>query len=137
MTLNAMRPLTFRRRPCADCPWLQHTDLTVFSDGDFAKLAASNGIRGSEAAPSAPLMSCHRDQPGTNRALRLCAGWLAVVGADHLGVRMALISGRLPTDVTAPKADWPPLHPGLETMIEARHRQFCSGPGSPPDGRLR
>lgn len=42
------------------------------------------------------MMACHRDQPGTAHPMRLCAGWLAVVGRDHLGVRLKILAGSCP-----------------------------------------
>ena len=42
--------------------------------------------------------------------MRLCAGWLAVVGWHHLGIRMKLIAGRLPEQALVAEPDWPALH---------------------------
>lgn len=76
--------LEFRTTPCTARPRRADTDLGAFSDADFAKLAAANGVQSPEAAIDAPMAPCHVDQPGTAHPMRLCAGWLAVVGRDHL-----------------------------------------------------
>jgi hypothetical protein len=101
---------------------------TLFSDADMAKLAHANGVAGSEAAPNAPTMSCHRDQPGTAHAMRLCAGWLAVVGPHHLGVRMAILAGRLPDDALVVGQNWPELRESLNHLLDDRDQQ--TGPHS-------
>jgi hypothetical protein len=110
----------YRMRPCTGCPWRADVDLAEFSDADFAKLRRANGMPGAEASRDAPAMSCHQDQPGTAHAMRLCAGWLAVVGRDHLSVRMAVLAGRLPESAVVPGGDWPRLYESLEAMIAHR-----------------
>ncbi|MCZ1012167.1 DUF6283 family protein [Streptomyces lydicus] len=118
---SALTPWEFRSRPCAGrCPWIVGTNLADFSDADFAKLERANGTPDCQAGLEAPNMACHLDQPGTAHALRLCAGWLAVVGHHHHGVILAVLSGRLPETVLEPGDDWPELHPDLDTMIAER-----------------
>jgi hypothetical protein len=118
--------MEYRRRPCptgpgtVGCPWLRDTDLTCFSDRDFEKLARADGTADQEAPLSAPLMSCHQDQPDTAHPLRLCAGWLAVVGGYHFAVRTGIIAGDLPGEVTAPQQGWAALYPSLADMLTHR-----------------
>lgn len=81
----------------------------------------------------APVMACHKDQPGTAHPLRLCAGWLAVVGPHHLGVRMAVLTGELPAQALQPGDDWPELHESLAAMIDS----WPENPGAPPPSRSR
>jgi hypothetical protein len=85
--------LEHRGKPCVKCPWQADANLTDFSDADFDKLQAANGCRGAEAPVTAPMMACHLDQPDTAHPMRLCAGYLAVVGRDHLGVRLKVMAG--------------------------------------------
>ncbi|MBR7830614.1 hypothetical protein KDK95_30210 [Actinospica sp. MGRD01-02] len=113
-------PLDYRRRPCTECPWRRDADLGKFTDSDFAKLEATNGIPGTEAPPSAAAMSCHLDQPDTAHPLRLCAGWLAVIGYHHLAIRLHVIANRLPPAALTADADWPALYDDLAEM--KRHR---------------
>lgn len=70
-----------------------------------------------EAHLGAPLFACHKSPEGQEWA---CAGWLATVGYDHLGVRFALITGRLPWEAMSPDADWPGLHSSYEEMAAAK-----------------
>jgi hypothetical protein len=113
-------PLPYRQQPCMSCPWRTDVPGTWFGEHDMAKLAAANGTRGAEADMHAPFMSCHLDQPDTAHPYRLCAGWLATVGHDHLGVRIALARGRLDGAPLRPGPHWPPTHPDLAHLLAAR-----------------
>ncbi|GAA0406051.1 hypothetical protein GCM10010357_28750 [Streptomyces luteireticuli] len=90
-------------------------------------LRRNNGAPGVEAQLGAGMTSCHCDQPGTAREFRLCAGWLAVVGVDHVEVRMAVLVEALPVEVLRPGAGWPELHAGLGELLEAREQQLGEG----------
>ncbi len=118
-----MTPEPHRTRPCTQCPWRRDADLTAFSDADMTKLANANGSPGCEAPTDAPAMSCHLDQPDTAHPMRLCAGWLAVVGRHHLGIRMALMIDKLPPAAVDANDDWPPLHASLDDLRTERTRQ--------------
>ncbi|MGH3737608.1 MAG: DUF6283 family protein [Micromonosporaceae bacterium] len=124
-----------RRHPCAECPWRTDVDLSNFSDADFAKLAANNGLPGHEATVDTPMMACHRDHAGTAHPRRLCAGWLAVVGRDHLSVRLKVLAGKLPDDVLDAGPDWPRLYSDLDEMLD--HRPGPKQNGDPPAVRRR
>jgi hypothetical protein len=86
----------YRQRPCTGCPWRTDADLPSFGIADMRKLLTADGRPGAEAPATAPVMSCHQDQPGSPHAMRLCAGWLAVVGPHHIPIRMAQIAGHAP-----------------------------------------
>ncbi|MGW5688825.1 DUF6283 family protein [Nonomuraea sp. NPDC003754] len=78
---------------------------------------------------SAPRMACHKDQPDTAHPFRLCAGWLAVVGPEHIGVRMSLLHGRLPGGAVDPdRCHWPPLHASLPELLARRDAQLAASP---------
>ncbi|MFJ1768019.1 DUF6283 family protein [Amycolatopsis sp. NPDC088138] len=137
-----MVPEPHRTHPCAQCPWRQDADLTAFSDADMTKLANANGFAGCEAPADAPAMSCHLDQPDSAHPMRLCAGWLAVVGRHHLGIRMALMIDKLPPAAVDTNDDWPPLHESLDDLTAERTRQQLNAPptaslspADPPGGR--
>lgn len=66
------------------------------------------------------MMACHLDQPDTAHPIRLCAGYLAVVGRDHLGVRLKVMAGHLPETVLDPGEGWPALYESLEVMRARR-----------------
>ncbi|GAA3449712.1 DUF6283 family protein [Dactylosporangium matsuzakiense] len=69
------------------------------------------------------LFGCHKGAPGTREDLA-CAGWLATVGADHVGGRLDVLSGRLPLSALEPGAGWPPLY---ETQEDGRARPYRQG----------
>jgi hypothetical protein len=126
--------IEYRRRPCGRCPWRRDTDLGEFSDTDFAKLAAANGRPGAEAPMDAPMMACHRDQPGTRHALRLCAGWLAVVGPVHLAVRLHVLAERLPAEALTAPPGWPALYADLADLLDHQLPQHqCAGRPRPQE----
>ncbi|MEU2086623.1 DUF6283 family protein [Streptomyces albus] len=130
-------PLEHRTRPCARCPWRRDADLTAFTDADMAMLRGSDGRPGDEAPPTAPNVACHRDQPGTAHAWRLCAGWLAVVGHSHLGIRATAMAGGLPHTALAPGDGWPELYGSLSELETARNAQLDRAAGRrPTDAQL-
>ena len=58
-------------------------------------------------------ISEHKTAEGKDLA---CAGWLAVEGVDHLGVRLAVITGALPGEALHPGPGWPALFDSFEEM---------------------
>ncbi|MFJ6438188.1 DUF6283 family protein [Streptomyces sp. NPDC091416] len=113
-----------RKRPCTRCPWDRRADLTEFSDKDMDMLRQANGRPAAMAPMNAPIVSCHQDQPGTAHAWRWCAGFLAVVGNHHLGVRLAITMEALPPEVVQAGADWPELFADLDELLAVRARQL-------------
>ncbi|MGI5526889.1 DUF6283 family protein [Streptomyces syringium] len=118
-----------RERPCLSCPWRTDTDLTTFSDDEMDMLRRANGKPAAEAPLDAPTVACHRDQPGTPREWRLCAGWLATVGEHHLGIRLAMAFGNLPVSAIRLGPGWPSLHAGLDALLAARAAQLGAPAG--------
>jgi hypothetical protein len=57
------------------------------------------------------MFACHKTAEAKEIA---CAGWLAVAGWEHLGVRLAVITARLPRDALNPGDDWPDLFGSYE-----------------------
>ncbi|MFI7107031.1 hypothetical protein ACIBK9_12040 [Nonomuraea sp. NPDC050227] len=125
-TTEGAGTLEFRSRPCGGervCAWRRDADLTAYSDEDIRKLiqVSEGDARGGahtmdEAAQrfGSRRMACGLDQPDAAHPLRLCAGWLAVVG-----------------DTTT----WPPLVCDLEELLERRAVQLAArGPGQARPG---
>ncbi|MFD7645080.1 DUF6283 family protein [Kitasatospora sp. NPDC059795] len=135
-TVPAGEPREYRNSPCMRCPWRLDTDLADFSDAEMEMLRRADGRPGAEAAITAPTVSCHRDQPGTAHAWRLCAGWLATVGDFHFAIRIALVTESLPREALAPASDWPALYPDLDALLLARqkHLRARAVPGRQPKG---
>ncbi|MEV0589696.1 DUF6283 family protein [Nonomuraea sp. NPDC050310] len=142
--------LEFRSRPCAGagrvCPWRRDADLTAFSDEDMRRLiAASEGdTRGgafsfevAERMFDGRRMACHLDQPGTAHAMRLCAGWLAVVGPHHARARMSMLCGQLPPEALYPDTSaWPDLVDDLEELLQRREAQLAELDGADEDDEV-
>lgn len=106
-----------RRFPCAECPWRRDTAAGQFSRDRYDALAATSGSPGAEAGLTDPMFACHKSPLGSEEA---CAGWLAAVGHDHLGVRLAVLTGRLDQDVLRPGEGWPELLASYDEMVTAK-----------------
>jgi hypothetical protein len=63
------------------------------------------------------MFACHKSPDGREEA---CAGWLAVTGSEHLGVRMAVLTGRLEPEQLRPREGWPELFSSYAEMAEAQ-----------------
>lgn len=107
----------YRRYPCANCPWRRDVAAGEFPAERYDRLQVTSGRPGAEAGLNAPLFACHKSPDGAQEA---CAGWLAVMGYAHLGVRFAVVSGRLPAACLQPGDDWPELFDTYSEMAEAQ-----------------
>lgn len=102
-------------RPCGNCPWRRDSPAGEFPAERYEALRTTVGAPGREAGLGAPIFACHKSEPGSDRA---CAGWLAVAGMDHLGIRLAVALGRLPASALRPGAEWPDLFDSYDEMAE-------------------
>ena len=91
----------------------------MFERHRFDELAATTGSAGAEAPIDAPMFACHKSPEGDEEA---CAGCLAAVGQDHLGVRVAVAQGRLDPQTLVPGADWPALFGSYQEMADRQSR---------------
>lgn len=103
-------------RPCAECPFRLDVPVGKFTPQRYEALRDTVGMAGAEARFNAPVFACHISVEGKDRA---CAGWLATVGIEHLGIRLMVATGRLPADTLTPKPGWPDLYPDYDSMAEA------------------
>lgn len=122
-----MEELSHCVRPCANCPWRRDSSAGEFPAERYEALQATAGSPGREAGLGAPIFACHKSEPGRDRA---CAGWLAVAGVDHLGIRLAVTLGRLPAAVLQPGGDWPDLFSSYDEMAK---RNMLPPADVPPD----
>lgn len=100
-------------RPCDECPWRRDTLPGKFPACRYDALRETSGRRGAEAPLGAPMFACHKSPEGEERA---CAGWLAVVGAEHLSVRLAVVMGRLDPSALCAGEGWPLLFDNYDEM---------------------
>lgn len=108
-------PLPRAKRPCGECPFRRDVAPGKFPACRYDALRETAGQPGQEAPLGAPLFACHLSQDGKERA---CAGWLAVAGYEHIGVRFAIITGRLDPAALAPDDGWPALWDSYAEMAE-------------------
>lgn len=106
MTRQTAKPVQHAKRPCPECPWVRATKPGQFPACRYDALRATSGSAGNEVGLSAPMFSCHKAPEGKEYA---CAGWLAAVGVEHLGVRLAVATGRLYPGALQPGHGWPAL----------------------------
>lgn len=103
------------RRPCAECPWRVDTPPGQFPAERYEALRHTTGEPGREAPLGAPMFACHKSPAGEEF---YCSGWLAAVGLDHLGVRVLVSFGEIPSEALRPGDDWPELHPSYDALLD-------------------
>lgn len=128
-----MSKLPYCVRPCANCPWRRDSAAGEFPAERYEALRATAGVPGREAELDAPIFACHKSESGRDRA---CAGWLAIAGTDHLGIRLAVAVGRLPAGVLQPGEDWPDLFGSYDEMAERNGVKSADGPVFEPAVRV-
>lgn len=110
-----------RRSPCSECPWRRDVPPGQFPSTRYQALEKTHGGPGHEAPLDAPWFGCHKMpayvEPGEEVA---CAGWLAVEGIQHLGVRLAVSAGAVPAEALRPGEGWPELFGSYAEMAAAQ-----------------
>lgn len=106
------------RRPCVNCPWRRDVEPGEFpaSRYDALRATAPDPETGEHPTLGAPMFACHKSPAGEEF---VCAGWLAVVGRDHVTVRMLVATGALDAAALDPGAGWPELFESYEEMATA------------------
>jgi len=61
------------------------------------------------------MFACHKSAEGKELP---CAGWLAAVGVQHLGVRLAAARGEIAPELLQPGADWPALYADYDELLD-------------------
>ncbi|WP_336214726.1 DUF6283 family protein [Nonomuraea sp. LPB2021202275-12-8] len=109
-----------RRFPCGPCPWKRTATPGEFPAERYVALRATcpPDENGFPPPPGTPMFGCHVGEPGTGEDLA-CAGWLAVEGFEHLGVRVALSDGRIDPTALEPGLNWPDLYDSYEELAAA------------------
>ena len=102
------------KRPCPECPWRKDTEPGQFPACRYEVLRnTSPGPDGEQPKIGDSMFACHKSPEGKEY---VCAGWLASVGRDHIGVRLNVALGHWPGSVLHPQPDWPPLFDNYEDM---------------------
>lgn len=113
--------------PCRECPWQRSAEPGKFPAERYVELVKTcrpDG-RGWPPLPGSAMFGCHLGDPGTGEDLA-CAGWLAVEGNNHMGVRLAIAQGRLPMEALQPGPNWPELYDSYEEMAVANGADVTS-----------
>lgn len=104
-------------RRAAAGPWRKDAPPGQFPPERYQALRATSrrpdGHGATDAPVGSPMFACHATHEGADRA---CAGWLAVEGWGHLGVRVAVLTGDLPECALRPGVDWPELYPSYADL---------------------
>lgn len=103
----------YAKEPCNGCPW--RTDTAMSIDVEEAEKVCGSPER--PLMPGDAMMPCHKKYPDADQYL--CAGWLALFGWHHIGVRLMIGSGVIPPEALEVNPDWPPLHPDVQSIKEA------------------
>ena len=113
---SANQNLNHPKQPCSECPWRKDQPAGRFPPERYESLKATSWTKERGSAPmGAPMFACHKSREGRDLA---CAGWLAVEGANHVGVRIALMQDRLDPKALSPGEDWPELYDEYAQMAE-------------------
>lgn len=110
-----MTGFPYREQPCANCPWRRDSPVGEFPPERYEALRETAGRPGGEVPIGAPVFACHKSSEDNTMA---CAGWLAVCGYEHLGIRYNLAIGRLPASALTAGPGWPPLFGSYEELAE-------------------
>lgn len=106
-----MSGLPHAARPCPECPWRRDAQPGKFPPERYEALACTSrrpDAHGHTDAPlGSPMFACHMTPDGREHA---CAGWLAIEGRNHIGVRIAVVTGALDPSVLTPGPGWPALY---------------------------
>ena len=105
-----------RGRPCDECPWRLDVPRGAYPVIPRA-LNEQAAVAQGHVPLGAPLVACHKSPVGRDV---ICAGWLAVEGHSHLGVRLLVIAGRILATALEPGPGWPALVASVGEMVQ-RH----------------
>jgi hypothetical protein len=120
-----------RRRPCAECPFRRDVEPGQFPPERYEALRNTHGYPGNEAPLGAPWFGCHKMPEGAAPGGEIaCAGWLAVEGLQHIGVRLAACEGVIPPEALRPAEGWPELFDSYDEMAARQGRQEGGTDGS-------
>jgi hypothetical protein len=118
--VSSEKKFPHRKFPCGECPFRRDTPPGKFTVQRYEALRETVGEQGNEVPIGAPVFACHLS---TDTAPLACAGWLAVAGIEHIGMRAEVICGRLEPEALAPRGNWPSLYGSYDEMARAQGRR--------------
>lgn len=104
------------RRPCDNCPWRVDAPRNYWHPDHFTAIWQNCQDDGPH------LMMCHKtnnqtpEQKATNELI--CQGWVRVMGDRAIGVRFALLTGKVTADELL-DVKGPKLFTGFKAMMKA------------------
>lgn len=118
-----MAAILYRQFPCGGrrpCPFRRDAAPGEFPARRYEELADTAADTAERKVSSfGRWFGCHEGEPGTGEDLA-CAGWLAVCGPEHIGVRLAVLKGELPPRAVYPdRGRWPELYGSYAQMAAA------------------
>jgi hypothetical protein len=106
--------------PCPSCPYRADVPAGIWEESEYAKLHDYDADTGDQPYYA---FGCHRDDG------RLCAGWLGHRRPmDLLAVRIGVIGGTLPPEITGYTTDVPLFTTGAEAAAHGMSGIEAPGP---------
>lgn len=84
-------------RPCSSCPYRRDVPSGIWDASEYEKLRAFDL---DTAYQPRGLFQCHQADPGSGQE-RICAGWAGCHGPELMGLRWALVLGRISDETYA------------------------------------
>lgn len=102
------------RWPCANCPWRKDAPREYWDPQHFRDIFANCQGDGMN------IMLCHNANalPKEERGKLVCQGWVRVLGYEAIGVRIAVMTGKVADEEVNDK-DGPELFPDFASMLRA------------------
>jgi hypothetical protein len=102
------------KKPCDNCPWRRDAPREYWDPEHFVEIWRNCQDDGTH------VMLCHKASRLREEQARtlVCRGWVQVLGFDAIGVRLAVMSGRISADDVPAEGD-AELYASFEEMMDA------------------
>lgn len=116
--------MTYRKIPCKTCPFRadncddEHSHFPASRWESLVK-TVPEGNGGEDVPAAGTLFSCHNGHHRDADRPTVCAGWAALYGYRHLGMRLHVHWGTVPAWLlNGPGENWPPLHGSWAEVVD-------------------